>query len=132
MSQENYEQDEKYNPNNIGESLSFSKDVETFENRVYRGLSDRAAIDDLITSGIVRNKQSAGVVEKSRWGDKVFWSRGGEGKFHNVQQNGYVIEAPYNIASERQITIDDVTAIYHRGEDGEVKDILDEVLSSSL
>lgn len=132
MSQEDLNQSENDNPNNIGELLSFSKDIETFLNSVYRGLSDRAAIDDLISCGLVRNKQSAGLVEKSRWDDKVFWSRGGEGKFHNIQQNGYVIEAPYNIASERQVTIDDITAIYHRGEDGQIRDILEEVLNSSL
>ena len=40
-----------------------------------------------------------------------YWSRGDDGKFHNVQTDGCVIEASYNIAAERQITIDDVTAL---------------------
>lgn len=129
---EDLEQEKAPNPNNIGELMSVSKDVETFSNRVYRSLRDRAAIDDLIASGIVRSKQSAGVVETSRRGEKVYWSRGGEGKYHVVQTGGYVLEAPYNLASERQITIDDITAIYYKNEAGEVTDILEEVLHSSL
>ncbi len=126
------ENGEKNNPNNIGELLSISKDVETFPNRVYRSLRDRAAIDDLVSSGVVRNKQSAGVTEGSRWGENVYWSRGGDGKYHNVQINGYLIEAPYNIATERQITIDDLTALYYKNEAGEISNILEEILRSSL
>lgn len=132
MSQEGFEDKETYNPNNIGELLSLSKDIETFPDRVYRSVRDVAAIEDLISSGVVRNKQSAGVVEKSRWGDKVFWSRGGEDKYHNVQQGGYVIETSYNTANQREITIDDISAIYHRGENGEIREILEEILSRSL
>jgi hypothetical protein len=128
---EDFEQEKAPNPNNIGELMSVSRDVETFANRVYRSVSDRAAIDDLVTSGVVRNKQSAGLGE-SRWGENVYWSRGEEGKYHIVQQGGYVIEAPYNIASERQVTIDDLTAIYHKTEDAEVRDVLEDVLRESL
>lgn len=126
------ESSEKINPNNIGELMSLSRDIETFSNRVYRSVSDKAAIDDLVSSGVVRNKQSAGLVEKSRWGENVYWSKGGEGKYHIVQTGGYVMEAPYNIASERQITIDDLTALYHKTEAGEIKDVLEEILSASL
>jgi hypothetical protein len=129
---EDHEDRENINPNNIGELLSVSKDVETFPNRVYRSVKDRAAIDDLISSGVVRNKQSAGLVENNRWGENVYWSRGKEGGHHIVQVDGYLIEAPYNITSERQITIDDLTALYHKSEDGEIKDILEEILSDSL
>ena len=132
MNQEDFEGTEIYNPNNIGELLSLSKDIETFSHKVYRSVRDRAAIEDLIASGVVRNKQSAGVGGKSRWGDKVFWSRGEEDKYHNLQQDGYVIEAPYSIANQRQVTIDDISAVYHRGEDGEIIEILDDVLSRSL
>lgn len=128
---ENHENQEKKNPNNIGELLSVSRDIETSPERVYRSVQGRAAIDDLATCGVVRNKQSAGHGE-SRWGESVYWSRGGEGKYHILPTGGYIIEAPHNIASERQITIDDVTAIYHRTEDGEIVDVLDEVLSQSL
>ena len=128
---ESYENAEKKNPNSIGELLGFRQgDIETFPNRVYRSVQDVAAIDDLVACGFVRNKQSAGLTENSRWGEKVFWSRGAEEKYHNVQDGGYVIEAPFVIASERTVTIDDVTAIYHKKGD-EVIDVLDEVISKS-
>jgi hypothetical protein len=123
---------EKNNPNSIFELLGFRQgDVETFPNRVYRSVSGDAAIEDLIVCGEVRNKQSAGQTEKSRWGETVYWSRGCDEKYHNVQEGGYVIEAPHNVASERSVTIDDITAIYFKDQD-EVRDILEEVLSRSL
>jgi len=81
---------------------------------------------------VVRNKQSAGLVEQNRWGDAVYWSRGDGEKYHNVQTGGYLIEAPYQIANERTVTIDDLTALYHKTEDNELIDVLDEVLRESL
>lgn len=129
---ESLENDGKKNTNNIGELLGFRQgNIETFPNRVYRSVSGREAIDDLIACGEVRNKQSAGLTEKSRWGEAVFWSRGGDEKYHNVQEGGYLIEAPYNITSERAVTIDDITALYFKEQD-EVRDVLEEVLRESL
>ena len=128
---ENGEKRENLNPNNIGEMIGFkSGDVETFPNRVYRSLIGRAAIDDIASSGVVRSKQSAGL--DSKYGDKVYWGRGGDDKYHNVQTGGYLLEAPYTIASDREVTIDDLTAIYHKTENGELRDILEEALSQSL
>lgn len=115
---------EKHNPNSIGEIISIGKDLPTTPDKVYRSVSTKDAIDDIEKSGIVRNKQSAGLVEKSRWGERVFWSRGAEGKYHNVSQNGYVIEAPLSVAQERIVTKEDITAIYTKNEDGEVINIL--------
>jgi hypothetical protein len=110
---EDYEGFEKKNPNKIGELLGFKTgDVETFPNRVYRSVQDRAAIDDLLTSGVVRSKHAAGI--DSKYGDAVYWSRGDDEKYHNVQAGGYLIEAPYQIANERSVTIDDLTAVYHK------------------
>jgi hypothetical protein len=63
-------------------------------------------------------------VKKSRWGERVFWSKGGEGKYHSVSQNGFVIEAPLSVAQERIVTKEDVTAIYTKNENGEVIDTL--------
>ncbi|EKD24292.1 MAG: hypothetical protein ACD_81C00062G0012 [uncultured bacterium] len=111
------------NPNSIGEVLSIGKDLPTHPDKVYRSVREEAAVEDLFTSGIVRNAQAAGVKEKSRWDDRVFWSRGADGKFHNVQQGGFVIEAPYAVATERVVTKDDVSAIYKKETDG-VVDIL--------
>lgn len=114
------------NPNSIGELLSIGRDLPTRPDSVYRSVRDAAAIDDLFANGVVRNAFSAGAKENSRWGDKIFWSRGAEGKFHVVQRGGYVIEAPYDIASKRVVTREDVTAIYSKQEDNRVVDVLPE------
>lgn len=128
---ENREKRETLNPNNIGEMIGFkSGEVETFPNRVYRSLISKAAIDDIATSGLVRSKLSAGLDPK--YGDNVYWGRGEDEKYHNVQVGGYLLEAPYSVANDREVTIDDLTAIYHKTEDGELRDILEETLSESL
>jgi len=117
---------EKQNPNSIGELLSIGKDLPTSPDKVYRSVGTKEAVDDIENSGVVRNKQSAGLVEKSRWGERVFWSKGAEGKYHPVSENGYVIEAPLSVAEERAVTNEDVTAIYTKKENGEVFDILEQ------
>lgn len=123
LPEDNQEQvDKKINPNSIGELLSIGKDLPTRPDRVYRSVNTQEAIDDIETSGVVRNKQSAGLVPKSRWGERVFWSKGEEGKYHSV--NGYLIEAPLSVATERIVTREDITAIYTKNENGEVIDIL--------
>lgn len=114
----------KINPNSIGELISLGKDLPTSPDKVYRSVGTKEAIDDIEKSGIVRNKQSAGLVEKSRWGDRVFWSRGEEGKYHTVPNNGFVIEAPLSVAEERVVTKEDITAIYSKNDMQEVVDIL--------
>lgn len=117
-------QTEKINLNSIGEVLSFGKDLPTSPDKVYRSVSTREAIDDIQKSGVVRNAQSAGIVEKSRWGERVFWSKGAEGKYHVVSAKGFVIEAPLAVAQERIVAKEDITAIYKKNENGEVIDIL--------
>lgn len=119
------------NPNSIGELLSIGKDLPTRPDSVYRSVRGEAAIEDLFAHGAVRNAFSAGAKENSRWGDKIFWSRGGEGKFHVVQKDGYVIEAPYEVASRRAVTREDVTAIYSKQEGDRVVDVLPERRQSS-
>ena len=116
--------EEKPNPNSIGEVLNIGKDLPTSPDKVYRSVGTKEAIDDIESSGIVRNKQSAGIVEKSRWGERVFWSKGAEGKYHAISQNSYVIEAPLSIAQERIVQREDITAIYKKNEHSEVIDIL--------
>lgn len=115
---------EKNNPNSIGELLSVGRDLPTSPDKVYRSVGTKEAVDDIESSGIVRNKQSAGLVEKSRWGERVFWSKGAEGKYHSISQNGYVIEAPLSVAQERIVTKEDITAIYTKNENNEVVDTL--------
>lgn len=114
------------NPNSVGELISLGKDIPTQPDKAYRMVRGRAAIDDLYESGVVRNRQSAGAVEKSRWGERVYWSRGEEGKFHGVGLDTYVIEAPLAVVSEREVTKEDVTAIYNKTEEGHVRDLIDE------
>lgn len=114
---------EKYNPNSIGELVSIGKDLPTQSDKVYRSVTSIEAIYDIENSGVVRNKQSAGL-GISRWGDRVFWSKGAEGKYHNVQKDGYVIEAPLSVAQERIVTKEDVTAIYTKNERDEVINLL--------
>jgi len=117
---------EKPNPNSIGELLGVGRDLPTAPDKVYRSVGTREAIDDIENSGIVRNKQSAGLVERSRWGERVFWSKGDEGKYHPISQNTYVIEAPLSVAQERIVTKEDITAIYTKNEVGVVVNILEE------
>lgn len=117
---------EEYNPNSIGELISIGRDLPTSPEKVYRSVRTKEAIDDIESSGVVRNKQAAGLVEQSRWGDRVFWSKGAEGKFHSVSAGGYVIEAPLAVAKERVVTKEDVSAIYTKNEKDEVVDILRE------
>ncbi len=114
------------NPNSISEILSIGKDLPTSPDKVYRSVQGREAIDDLERSGVVRNRQSAGLVEKNRWGDRVFWSKGEEGKYHMVSAGSYVIEAPLVVAQERVVKRDDISAIYKKNEEGKVVDILEE------
>ncbi len=114
------------NPNSIGELLSLGQDLPTTPDKVYRSVSTADAIKDIQVSGIVRNKQSAGLVEKSRWGERVFWSKGSEGKFHPVPQGAYIIEAPLSVAQERVVRSDDITAIYTKNTQGDVINILDQ------
>lgn len=125
-SKENSKEDSGNNPNSIGELLSISKDIETSPGNVYRSVMGFEAIDDLAKSGIVRNKQAARGTT-SRWGEKVFWSKGENGKYHTLQEGGYVIEAPSSKAEEERVTLEDVTAIYTKNENGDVINIIDEV-----
>lgn len=118
------------NPNSIGD-LPFSLGVlPTAPENVYRSVRGEAAIHDLEQHGEVRNAQSAGVKKQSRWGNRVFWSRGVEGYNHLVSEGGYVIEAPYVIAAERAVKKEDVTAIYASNAEGVPEDVKDRFLST--
>ena len=117
-------QEKPYNPNTIGELISLGDKLPTSPDKVYRSVRDKKAIEDLYSSGVVRNKFSAGLMPENRWKDRVFWSKGREGGFHTVFENQYVLEAPIDIVNEREVTKDDVTAIYTE-KDGKVINILE-------
>ncbi|MBP9749591.1 MAG: hypothetical protein KBD21_02580 [Candidatus Pacebacteria bacterium] len=116
------------NPNSIGTLMSISRDLPVEEGKVYRSLGGsgaEAAIADLYDAGIVRNAFSAGKKERGRWGDKVFWSAGETGKYHNVQEGGYVIVADRSVAEEGPVKLESVTHIYTK-RDGKVVDLLED------
>ena len=117
------------NPNSIGELLGFKEGVPTNPDKVYRSVEGREAIDDLFEFGSVRNAFSAGVKEKRKWNERVFWSRGVTGKCHTVSLGRYVIEAPYTSASIGPVKSEDVIAIFTKNESDEIIDILPEYLS---
>ncbi len=121
----NVEHEENRNPNSISELLGFAEGLPTTSDKVYRSVSTKAAIDDIWSSGVVRNKQSAGLVERSRWGDRVFWNRGATGKKTPISNN-FIIEAPLVVARARVVTSEDITAIYTRDEDGSIINILEQ------
>lgn len=120
------------NPNSIGELISIGRDLLTSPDKVYRTVRGEDAVRDLEVSGVVRNAQSAGAKEKSRWGETVFWSKGAEGKYHVVMEDGFVIEAPLAVAQERQVTREDVTAIYAKDSEGRVYNRLESSGSDNL
>ena len=117
------------NPNSIGELLGFREGIPTNPDKVYRSVKGHEAIDDLFKCGVVRNAFSAGMKENSRWDERVFWSRGIEGKCHTVSPGMYVIEAPYLSASIGLVKSEDVTAIFTKNESDEIIDILPEYLA---
>jgi len=113
------------NPNSIGEIVDMGyNDVKTSPDKVYRSIYGPEAIKDLFACGFVRNRQSAGL-GYNRYGETVFWSRGKDGNFHNVQDNGFLIVAPFEIASQRVVREGDVTAIYAKEDGGKIVDILE-------
>ena len=112
---------EKMNPNSIGEMLGFKEGVPTSADSVYRSLNADEAIKDIYDSGTVRSKVSAGL--PSRYGDTVYWSKGRDGKNHAISNEGYVIEAPHDVAVDRIVTHEDLTGVYTKI-DQEVVNIL--------
>lgn len=99
-----------------------SAEVPMTSDNVYRQVHDRA-IEDLAKSGIVRNPVTAGLKDGTRWGHRVFWNVGEDGK--NAQLGGrVVIEADKNAARNSWVTADKVNGIYAKDSDGTVKNII--------
>jgi hypothetical protein len=117
-------------PNNIGESgpprfPEGSGLPSTSSDKVYRMVKSQNALEDIHKSGVVRNKHAANSSSSPRWGKDVFWSRGKDGSPHGLQQDDFLIEAPYNVASKREVRAEDVTAV-HAYRNGRVQNILNE------
>lgn len=113
------------NPNQIFEwgIMPSNTDVLTTQDNVYRQVT-KEAVEDLKSSGIVRNAASAGVGTARKYGDRVYWTRGKEGAYHNVQPDHVVLETSFEIANARTVTADDLIAIHARNESGAVENIL--------
>lgn len=117
--------------NNIGsfsETLNMAS-IDKFpmsSENVYRSVHGDAAIDDMFESGIVRNAKSQGLGGGRGRENQVYWTRGEDNKEMGVGLNRRVIEAPTQVAEERIVTKEDVTAIYELGENNKVKNSLPE------
>lgn len=109
------------NPNSVFEwgMMPKNTDVPTTSENVYRQVKTEA-VDDLRASGIVRNAGSAGGRVR-KYGDRVYWTRGKDGEFHNVQPEHVVLEAPFSIASSRIVAAEDLVGIHARNESGEIE-----------
>lgn len=114
-------------PNRIGALVGFSQGIPTSSDKVYRSVGNEDAIADLFTHGEVRNGANSQGHSSKRWGDDVYWSRGKEGEHHIIGGESHVIEAPHDVALERRITKDDVTAIWKQSPEGEVENKLEEL-----
>lgn len=110
------------NPNTVGGGLFVGGEVPMSSEHAYRQVGG-SAIEDLAASGIVRNGATAQGEKHPRWGDRVFWNAGEEGK--KVTTGGrFIIEAPLEAVNSGWVTADKVTGVYAKTPDGTVKNIL--------
>ncbi len=105
-------------------------DINTSPDKVYRQVQGMSAIEDLYDVGMVRSSTSATETKEientnSKGKKTVYWTRGVEGKGHIVPRDGYVIEAPYDIAKEGLVKKESITAIYTKLENNEVINVLE-------
>lgn len=106
-------------------------DIQTNPEKVYRQVSGLSAIEDIYDTGVVRSSTSAKDekdIERtnSKGSKQIYWTRGKEGKGHSVPKDGYLIEAPYQIALNDLVKKEDLTAIYTKLENGEVVNALED------
>lgn len=111
------------NPNSFsGNSLFRQGEIPTEDDKVYRQVHIEA-IEDLASTGIVRNGATAQGSESSRWGHRVFWNSGKEGTAVNTGGRA-VIVASKDAAANGWVTAPDVHAIHVKSPDGTLIDIL--------
>ncbi len=112
------------NPNSVGETAFAvgNPDVPMTNDNVYRQAGVEA-LEDLAASGIVRNGATAQGTQHRRWGHRVFWHPGEEGKA--LATGGRtVIEADKQTAGSGWVTADKVRGAYVQDSDGRVKNII--------
>jgi hypothetical protein len=118
--------------NSISESGPvIGSDVQTYPEKVYRSVNSFGAIEDIYDSGVVRSsttaKEEKGIegYANSKGKKTVYWTRGVEGKSHILPKEAYLIEAPYDVAKERIVRKEDITAIYFKLENNSVSNLLE-------
>ena len=110
-------------PNSATAPSMFAEgDIATSEGFAYRQVG-REAIEDLAASGVVRNGATAQGEEHRRWGHRVFWHAGQEGRAVNTGGR-FIIEAPMDAVQSGWVTADKVSANFAQRPEGEVKNIL--------
>lgn len=75
---------------------------------IQRGLANKEAIDDLLNTGIVRNRLSAGLPSKGRWKENVYWAEEGD----PLAYNNYIVIAKNSEGlANRPVTAADIVDI---------------------
>lgn len=111
------------NPNTVGaEGFFVAGEVPMLSENVYRQVHV-AAVEDLASSGVVRNGATAAGKQHARWGDRVFWNPGDENKKINTGGRA-IIEADKAAAQSGWVTADNVKGVYARDSDGAIKNII--------
>lgn len=116
------------NPNSHSKGLFIGDPedgVPMHENSAYRTVDVRAIVD-LIDSGVVRGAYTATGGERSQTeSHTTHWSDGEEGRHHRFKSDGaFTIEAPKEVLDAGWVTVDKVTGIYTRGQDGRLVNLL--------
>ena len=99
------------NPNDFNGSFLFAQgDIPTHAGQVYRQVGVEAVVD-LVTSGVVQNGATATGENNLRWGNKVFWHKGEEGKFINTGGR-FVLVTSQEAVSNGWVPINEVQHVY--------------------
>lgn len=97
-------------------------DVPTSSGSIYRQVGIEA-VKDLADSGIVRNGATAQGEEHRRWGHKVFWNAGEDGKA-TITGGRVVLEAPRQRGEAGWVSADQLTGIHVEMPNGQTKNLL--------
>lgn len=110
------------NPNTAGPGLFIAGEVSMNSDNVYRQVGFEA-VQDLAQAGIVRNGSTAQGKPHKRWGHRVFWNEGADGK--KISTGGrFIIESTKEAVADGWVTADKVVGIHTRTQSGEIIDIL--------
>ncbi len=107
-------------------------DIPTYSDKIYRqiqGPGALGALEDIDESGYVRSSITASKDReipnpRGHGNPHVYWTRGKEGKMHSVPRDGYVLEAPHEVAQQGLVRKEDLTAIHKKEADGKISNIL--------